>query len=205
VPEIILTRTSPLSVGSFQFRADVPQKPDSIVVSEIGDYALCSVIQRSKGLPQVFKEKFGIELPNKPRHIFGRKGGVVSIGPSQWLVLCSKMSGLDFEQELISSLGETASVFDQTDGRALFSLSGIRARQALSKGVLIDLHDSTFRPGSAASTSIANMSVTLWQVDDKPTYEFAVFRSFAESFWEWLVEASAEFGVEIHLFFSGAP
>ena len=30
------------------------------------------------------------------------------------------------------------------------------------------------------------MGVTLWQVDDAPTYDIAVFRSLAGSFWKWL-------------------
>jgi len=39
--------------------------------------------------------------------------------------------------------------------------------------------------------------VHLWQIDDGPTYEFAVFRSFAAAFCEWLLIASAEFGVVV--------
>jgi len=39
--------------------------------------------------------------------------------------------------------------------------------------------------------------VHLWQSDTAPTYDFAVFRSFAASFCEWLLDAAAEFGIEV--------
>ena len=61
----------------------------------------------------------------------------------------------------------------------------------------IDLHPRVFKPGDTAVTTVAHMGVHFWQLDDAPTYEFAVFRSFGEAFWQWLVDASAEFGVAI--------
>jgi sarcosine oxidase subunit gamma len=54
-----------------------------------------------------------------------------------------------------------------------------------------------FATGSAATSVIALMGVTLWQVDDAPTYDLAVFRSLAGSFWTWLTDSAAEFGVEV--------
>ena len=59
------------------------------------------------------------------------------------------------------------------------------------------LQGHTFQPGSAALTAIALIGVQLWQVDDTPTYDLAVFRSMAGSFWSWLSASAAEFGVEV--------
>jgi sarcosine oxidase gamma subunit len=39
--------------------------------------------------------------------------------------------------------------------------------------------------------------VHFWQTDAKPTYEFAMFRSFTMAFCEWLLDSSAEFGVAL--------
>jgi methylglutamate dehydrogenase subunit D len=44
----------------------------------------------------------------------------------------------------------------------------------------------------------AHIGVHFWQLDAAPTYDFAVFRSFAASFCEWLLDASAEFGVVLN-------
>jgi sarcosine oxidase subunit gamma len=46
-------------------------------------------------------------------------------------------------------------------------------------------------------TIVAHVAVHFWQCDATPTYEFVVFRSFAADFWRWLVDAGAEFGVEV--------
>ena len=75
----------------------------------------------------------------------------------------------------------------------IFACGGPKARDALAKGVPIDLHPRVFRPGDAAVTS-AHIGVHLWQVDDAPTYELIVPRSFAVAFREWFDEAAAEFG-----------
>ena len=43
----------------------------------------------------------------------------------------------------------------------------------------------------------ALIGVQIWQIDETPTYEIAVFRGFARSFWHFLTEAAAEYGCEI--------
>jgi heterotetrameric sarcosine oxidase gamma subunit len=88
-----------------------------------------------------------------------------------------------------------ASVSDQSDGRVVVRVSGPHARDMLAKGVMVDLHPRAFRPGDVAVTSVAYIGAHLWQLDDTQTYELAVYRSFGVSFWRWLLEAGAEFGV----------
>jgi methylglutamate dehydrogenase subunit D len=60
----------------------------------------------------------------------------------------------------------------------------------------IDLHPRAFATDFAAATSVAHIAVLLWQVDDRPTYEFAVPRSYALSFWHWLHASAGEYGLE---------
>ena len=86
-----------------------------------------------------------------------------------------------------------ASVTDQSDGYAVVRVSGPKARDVLAKGFPIDLHHRAFGPADVASTQVAYMGATLWQVDDAPTFEIALFRSFAGSFEHWLTESAAEF------------
>ena len=46
-------------------------------------------------------------------------------------------------------------------------------------------------------TAIAHIGVQLWQLDDAPTYELAVPRSMAKSFWTWFSASAAEFGLAV--------
>jgi sarcosine oxidase subunit gamma len=60
----------------------------------------------------------------------------------------------------------------------------------------IDLHPSAFATGFAAATNVAHIGIVLWQLDDRPTYEFAVPRSYALSFWHWLEASATAYGLE---------
>ncbi len=43
-------------------------------------------------------------------------------------------------------------------------------------------------------TRMAQLNVSLWQIDGTPRFEIAVFSTFALSLWESLVTAGSEFG-----------
>jgi hypothetical protein len=70
-------------------------------------------------------------------------------------------------------------------------------RDTPAKGILIDLHPSAFAPGNTAITTVAYVGDHFSQIDAGPTYESAVFRSFAIAFAEWAIDAAAEFGVSV--------
>ena len=117
-------------------------------------------------------------------------------GPDQWLATAEGVDRLAFESLLRTELSRLASITSQSDGRTIIRVSGPKAREALAKGLPLDLHPRAFGPGNTAGTVVAHVGVQLWQLDDKPTYEFAVFRSFAVAFCGFLIESSAEFGYE---------
>ena len=165
-----------------------------VTVIERTGIALCTIIARTADAKLRFAEA-GIDLPLRPAYVSGPLFDVICTGPDQWLARREQAEGPEFEQELANIADDAASIFDQSGGRASFGLRGPFARAALSKGVLLDLHPSVFGPGSAAMTSIAHIGVCLWHANDPPGYEFVVFRSFAESFCNWLLGAAAEYGV----------
>lgn len=102
--------------------------------------------------------------------------------------------------ELVRTLGarlaDLAAVADQSDARGVLRVSGPNMRDTLAKGCLIDLHPRAFRPGDVALTSIAYIAVQLWAVDEA-TFDLAVPRSMAMSFWSWLRAPAASYGVEV--------
>lgn len=137
----------------------------------------------------------GLELPRGPAWTQDRGTVVVWIAPEQWLLRApGRFADLD---AALDALTPYATLIDQSDARAVLTLSGPRARDVLAKGLEIDLHPRVFGPGKIAVAPVANISAVLWQVDDAPTYEIAVPRSFAGSFWHWLSEAAAEYGYRV--------
>jgi sarcosine oxidase subunit gamma len=148
--------------------------------------ATATLIERSE-------RDFGIALPKLPHCVSSGSVTFIWAGPAQWLALSDGDPALD--ARLRSSLGGLGVAVDQSDALTVIRLGGARARDVLAKGIDIDLHPGAFRPGDTAITAIGQMVVHFWQIDAEPTYELAVFRSYAMSFWEWITEAAAEFEI----------
>jgi methylglutamate dehydrogenase subunit D len=168
-----------------------------VVIGE-RNVSMCSVIVR-KGAHALLAERvqaeFGVELPQARRTTASGPVQFIWAGRDQWLAVGEEGDGHALEQRLRSALGEVASLTDQSDGRTVLRLSGPRVRDALAKGVPVDLHPRVFKPCDTAMTIVSYINVHLWQVDDMPTYDIAMFRSFAVAFWDWLMASGAEFGV----------
>jgi sarcosine oxidase subunit gamma len=151
-------------------------------------------------LAALVKSAYGIELPTSPRMVGGptpdgRTLSFIWAGADQWLAYAEAHP--DLETELRMALGNRAMIVEQSDGRCVLRLSGPKARDVLAKGIPLDLDPRVFRPGDVALTMAAHMNVQLWQLGETPTYEIAMFRSLAGSFWSWLSASAAEFGYDV--------
>lgn len=168
-----------------------------VVASERADIQIATVIARNgrDALVARVRAVYGIELPPGPKRVASERIAFVGTGPRTWLAI--RQGGGFWPDELEHDLGDTAAVADQSDGYAVLRLSGSKVRATFEKGLGVDLHPSAFRPGDAAVTTCAHLGIILWQLDEKPTYEVAVFRSFAADFWHWVSESAAEFGLKV--------
>ncbi len=174
-----------------------------VVVSEVREAGLATVTARKgrrAALVDAARSAFGVELPDLPRCIEGRDMAFIWSGPDQWLARRHPAPAAGMEAALAGPLAGLASIVDQSHGRTLLRATGPRVRDALAKGLAIDLHPREFKTGYAAVTAVAHIGVHFWQTDDRPTYDFAVPRGFALSFWHWLEASAAELGLE----FAGA-
>jgi len=170
----------------------------SVVIVERVDVAMCSMLARrgaTDRLARAVQAAFALELPRTPRYVGNGSIAFAWAGPGAWLALGERMTGPAFERRLHGAVGDAAAIIDQSHGRTLIRVAGPQARDALAKGVLIDLHPRAFGPGTAASTVISHIGTHFWQVDATPAYELCVAGSVALAFLEWLIEAAAAFGV----------
>ena len=141
----------------------------------------------------------GFRLPTAPNAAVG-EGGLLALwlGPDEWLVVTPPDAQTSLAQSLETALdGIHASVADVTGGQTVITLSGPKARDVLAKGCPLDLHPAVFRPGDCAQTLLAKANVTLRCVDDSPSYELIVRRSFADYTALWLQDAALEYGCAI--------
>lgn len=152
--------------------------------------SLAAAKGKREALAAAIEAKYGLTLPTTPKRVEGEGIAFLWAGPDQWLAVAERNDGRDLERELRPLLAGLAAVTDQSDARAVVRVAGPKAREVLATGVPIDLHPRSFAPGSVAITHASHIGVILWQLDNAPTYELAVFRSFAHSLADWL-EAAA--------------
>lgn len=176
------------------------QGAPGVSIVERRDLGIATVAARkgqAGALKAAVREAYGVELPNDSRIVRGEQVSFVGYAPDQWLAVSDALAGEALARDLGQRLKGLASISDQHGGRTVMRLSGPRAREVLAKGLPLDLHPRAFGPGSAATSTISLMGVQLWQVDDTPSYDIALFRSVSASFWRWLTASAAEFGYEI--------
>jgi methylglutamate dehydrogenase subunit D len=180
----------------------VPAEDCGLIVRERNELGLATILARkdkSAWLARRIREHFGLELPQGARRTQSSDLALVGMGPGAWLAIREGAAN-ELAKSLQESIGELASISEQSDGYAVLRLSGPKVRDALCKLVPVDLHPRAFRVGDAACTVAAHIGVTMWRLDDdtdgSPVFELALFRSFAASFWHALYVSAAEFGFE---------
>ena len=174
-----------------------------VTVSARDGLGIATVLVRkgqAAALAMRVKEGFGIDLPRVPRRAMSGKIAFAATGPEAWLAIAED-GGNGFAAFLRDAIGDYAAVVDQSDGYAVLRVSGQNARALLAKGVPLDLHARSFQVGDLAATVVSHIGTTIWRLADRedgaPVFELLVFRSLAESFWHWLNESAAEFGLTI--------
>jgi len=140
-------------------------------------------------------DRLGAPLPAGPHRSAAEGLCILGVGPRRWLIVRDGADP-DFEPDLARDLAGLGAVCLQSDAYVVFRVSGPRARAALTKGAPIDLHPRAFGVADAAVTVAAHIGVILWQVDDQPTFDLAVFRSYERHLWAWLCDSAAEFGLQ---------
>jgi sarcosine oxidase subunit gamma len=142
----------------------------------------------------------GVELPLTP-NTAARGSSVTALwlGPDEWLLSAPSGEERVLVPALRSSLGERhAAVVDLSESRTVIAVSGAKARDLLSKGCTLDLHPRAFPVKACAQTGLARAGVLIHLVDDTPTFEITILRSFADYLWAWLTDAGREYGVALN-------
>jgi heterotetrameric sarcosine oxidase gamma subunit len=170
-----------------------------VTIAERTNLGLATVACRKgqdEGLKASVRDAYGIDLPLASKMARGKDVSFIGMGPGQWLAVSESLANEALATDLMVKLKGLASIVDQSDGRAVIRLSGPRARDVLAKGLAIDLDPRVFPEDGSVTSTISHMGVQLWQ-EDPESYDIALFRSVAESFWRWLTASAAAFGYEV--------
>lgn len=139
----------------------------------------------------------GAQLPLTPNTTAaGDELLAVWLGPDEWLLLAERGESGPLVEELKAALaGRVASVVDLSAGQTVVRLSGPSTRAVLARGCALDLDPAVFPTGACAQTLLARAQVVLIAVDEAPTVDIIVRRSFVPYVAAWLEDSGAEFGL----------
>ncbi len=145
------------------------------------------------------RSALGFDVPATANTFVSQDGRTaVWLGPDEWLILTEPGDEAALIERLRRALtGIHSSVTDVTGGQTVLRLSGPHVRDVLASGCTLDLHPRSFGPAQCAQTNIAHAAATLLQIDDSPTYDVIVRRSFAGYLALWIEDAASEYGLSV--------
>jgi heterotetrameric sarcosine oxidase gamma subunit len=110
-----------------------------------------------------------------------------------WWIAASSDSLARLARELPAAAGTVTML---SASRVRIRITGPAVREVLAKGIALDLHPSVFAVGRSAQTGLHHTGVFLERVGDDG-YEIYVPRTYAQSIWEWLIDAALPFGYDV--------
>jgi sarcosine oxidase subunit gamma len=118
------------------------------------------------------------------------------LGPTSWLLVAaeSPLSDFDAKRDALNAAG--GALFEVTDARVGWTISGSHAATVLAKGCPLDFHPRSFPPGTCAQSLLGHVNALFVRnADDR--FTLLVARSFARDVWRALCESAAQYGYEI--------
>jgi sarcosine oxidase subunit gamma len=144
------------------------------------------------------RNQFEIALPVVPNTIAKTDAlTALWLGPRSWLLVTGAASRLtDFHAKRDALNRTGGALFDVSASRIAWTISGSNAATVLAKGCPLDFHPRVFAAGTCAQSMLGHINVLFIRRSDAAEFIIMVARSFALDAWRWLLEASAEYGVE---------
>ena len=141
---------------------------------------------------QAVQATLGQPLPTIANTFTVGEDTIYWLGPDEWLLATGPGKESGIAEHLGKSLsGQCYSLVDVTGDQVLLRLGGSHAREVLAKGCTLDLHPRAFKAGQCAQTTLAKTSMLIALIDDAPTFDIIVRRSFAEYAALWLQHSGA--------------
>ncbi len=136
---------------------------------------------------QALQATLGQPLPTNANTFTVGEDTTYWLGPDEWLLATGLGKESGIAEHLGKSLsGQCYSLVDVTGGQVLLRLGGSHAREVLAQGCTLDLHPRAFKVGQCAQTTLTKTSMLIALIDDAPTFDIIVRRSFAEYAALWL-------------------
>jgi len=120
------------------------------------------------------------------------------LAPGRWMVVAPRDDLESLRAALsVTLIGRPGALTELGQGRTVIRVAGSKKLDLLSKGCPLDLHPRIFTVGSCAQSLVAGIPATLSVEENGAAIDLYIMRSFGLALWDWLLEAGAEYGVEV--------
>ena len=148
----------------------------------------------SDGVAQVL----GISVPDRLQRLANGDTVIRWIAPDEWLITAPAEQAFGLESALRAAISGHIAVINVSGGQTILRLSGEHARNVLKKSTSYDVSEHNFPIGKAVTTTFAKTQAVIGRCEDQ-SWELIIRRSFADYAWLWCQDASAEYGLCIHV------
>ena len=163
--------------------ADIAEAPMQGMITLRGDLSDKAV---KKAITTVAK----FDMPGPGQANGSGDRGLCWMSPDEMLVLCPYDTVADELAKMNKVLAKThALAVDVSDARAVFRVSGPRARDVLAKLAPVDVSPGAFEPGMFRRSRMAQVAAAFWMPNDD-TFQIVCFRSQGQYMFDLLKVAA---------------
>ena len=166
---------------------------DLLNILELRDLIIIQVVQYKKSDIQIKTINIdGLQLPLENLQVSSNKETrILWSGPKNWLIVSKNKNIL--KQVIEKCNVENFAITDISHSRAVVQIKGFNAVEVLKKGCPLNFDD--FKINNCTGSLFHGVAFVVDYFDNNPhTFNLITLRSFGESFYHHITDASLEFG-----------
>ena len=166
---------------------------DLLEISEIKNLLIVQIVQyKNSSLSFEDINVDGLKLKNEPLTVaFNDNTRIMWIGPQNWLLVSTKK---DLIKNILNEFKDTDfAITDLSHSRAIIEIEGKETIEVLKKGCPFNFN--TLEKNNSINSTYNGIAMTVDKLNDNPNkVRLFALRSFGESFYHSITDASLEFG-----------
>ena len=166
---------------------------DLLKISEIKNLLIIQIVQyKNSSVSYESIDVDGLKLKNEPQTVvFNDNTRILWNGPKNWLLVSTKK---DLIKNILNKFKDTDfALTDLSHSRAIIEIEGKETIEVLKKGCPFNFN--TLEKNNSINSTYNGIAMTVDKLNDNPNkVRLFALRSFGESFYHSITDASLEFG-----------